>query len=170
MVAEWETEKAVTAETFSLVVNSTNYSVTLSSPLLGLFLEKENLKDSTPPIHVELTNEEVVRNCNAANGDNKAGKELRKMEKILVNYDHESSASSTKGISSAVNVLSNYSDNDSVPTYKWILLVFSGVLVVCLAANLGLFLFSSLEWDNSSPNRNPISDAINLYDTLLINL
>lgn len=46
-------------EKFNLMVNTANYGVTISSPLLGLFLEKENLKQNCPPIHIDVINEEV---------------------------------------------------------------------------------------------------------------
>jgi hypothetical protein len=38
------------------MINTTNYGITVSSPLLGLFLEKENLKEKFPPIHLEIVN------------------------------------------------------------------------------------------------------------------
>lgn len=44
------------------MINSANYGITISSPLLGLFLEKQNLKEKCPPIHLEITNEQATRN------------------------------------------------------------------------------------------------------------
>lgn len=38
------------------MVNTANYSVTISSPLLSMFLEKDQLHDKYPPIHVEIYN------------------------------------------------------------------------------------------------------------------
>lgn len=53
----WRHEKAIPEEKFNLMVNSVNFGVTISSPLLGLFLEKENLKERCPPIHIDIVNE-----------------------------------------------------------------------------------------------------------------
>ena len=53
----WNNIKLVPEEKFELIINTVNYGVTISSPLLGLFLEKENLKEKCPPIHIDVINE-----------------------------------------------------------------------------------------------------------------
>lgn len=70
------------------MVNSINYGVTISSPLLGLFLEKENLKEKCPPIHIDIMNEEAHRN-RTPEGDrkNKIGMQIKHMEKEIYKYD-----------------------------------------------------------------------------------
>jgi hypothetical protein len=37
------------------MMDGTSYDVRLSSPLLGLFLEKENLRERNPPIHIDVS-------------------------------------------------------------------------------------------------------------------
>lgn len=53
----WNNEKVIKEENFNIMANSKNYGVTISSPYLGLFLDKDNLTQSDPPIHVDITNE-----------------------------------------------------------------------------------------------------------------
>lgn len=167
----WKEEKVIKQETFNIMANSTNYGVTISSPLLGLFLEKQNLLQSNPPIHIDITNEESNKHLNALVGeDNKVGNELKRMEKMLLNYDQESSASSTKGISSAVNVLSVFSENNTVPIYKYIVATFLVVILLCMSINISFFMVKSLQWDNTTQLHNPIYDATNFYQVMLINM
>jgi hypothetical protein len=37
------------------MMDGTSYDVRLSSPLLGLFIEKENLLERNPPIHIDVS-------------------------------------------------------------------------------------------------------------------
>lgn len=70
------------------MVDATNYGVTISSPLLSLFLEKENLKEKCPPIHIDITNEEANRNRKTeGNRNNKIDLQIRHMEKQIYKYE-----------------------------------------------------------------------------------
>jgi hypothetical protein len=77
------------------------------------------------------------------------GQELKKMEKILMNYDQESSTSSSKGINSAVNIITSFSQNSTVPVYNYIAITFIIVILLCTAVNVSFYLVPSLGWDNS---------------------
>lgn len=167
----WKDEKVIKPENFNVMANSTNYGVTISSPLLGLFLEKQNLLQSHPPIHIDITNEESNKHFSALAGeDNKVGNELKRMEKMLLNYDQESSASSTKGISSAVNILSVFSENNVVPIYKYIVVTFFVVILLCMSISISFYMVKNLEWDNSRPGSNPVYDCTNFYQIMLLNM
>jgi hypothetical protein len=51
----WQQDKVILEEAFSLMIGGTSYDVRLSSPLLGLFLEQEKLRQKNPPIHVDVS-------------------------------------------------------------------------------------------------------------------
>jgi len=38
------------------MINTASFGVTIGSPLLALFLEKENLRDKYPPLHIAVIN------------------------------------------------------------------------------------------------------------------
>lgn len=139
--------------------------MTLSSPLLILFLEKENLKSKEPPIHIQFVNEEnnKFKNMSVLGNNHTADIQIKKMEKMLIHYDQESSTTSTKGISSAVTVISNFSENNSVPVYKYIISTFVAIILCSIALNLILNFLAILEWDNSLATNNPIFDNLNTY-------
>jgi hypothetical protein len=92
------------------------------------------------------------------------------MERMLLNYDQESSASSTKGISSAVNILSVFSENNTVPIYKYIMVTFFIVILLCVSINISFYKVQSLEWDNTQKLQNPVYDCTNFYQIMLINM
>jgi hypothetical protein len=48
----WKDHRVIREESFNVMMNSTNYGVTISSPLLILFLEKKEMTDTPPPIHI----------------------------------------------------------------------------------------------------------------------
>lgn len=63
-----------------------------------------------PPIHIEVINEETVKNRNLeADKNNKAGRQIKHMETALHDYDASESTNSVKGGISAVNILTVFS-------------------------------------------------------------
>jgi hypothetical protein len=52
----WFKEGSIIEERFNIVVNASNYTVCVSCPLLVLFIDKGELVQTVPPIHVEITN------------------------------------------------------------------------------------------------------------------
>jgi len=88
--------------------------------------------------------------------------ELKQMMKnAIVSHDNKSTSTS-KSSNSAINTISAFSENSSVPIYVYILITFFIVLAICMSANLVAYLTTGLSWDNSIPDRNPINDTINL--------
>jgi len=91
------------------MINSSNYSITVNSPFLSFFVEKPNLKTKSPPIHIEVFNEENNKHKTPDNDPtNKMAKELKEMENAIAYQDNESSAS-TKSSTSAINTISTFS-------------------------------------------------------------
>lgn len=66
-----------------------------------------------------------------------------------MNYDQESSTSSSKGINSAVNIITSFSQNSTVPVYNYIIATFLIVILLCAAVNVSFYLVPNLGWDNS---------------------
>jgi len=146
------------------MVNRANYEITISSPFSFLILDKECLHDKAPPIHVQLCNEEnsKIKSITSSRINNNADYEIKKME-MMINCEQESSASSTKGVNSAITIISNFSENNTVPIYKYIIVTFLALLLCNISLNLSFSLMPVLPWDNTSPANNPIVDNMNLY-------
>lgn len=146
------------------MVNRANYEVTISSPFAFLIQEKPCLINKVPPIHIQLLNEEnnKLRSVTSFRANNKADYEIKKME-LMINREQESSANSSKTANSAVNVISNFSENNSVPIYKYIIVTFLLLLLCNVALNLSFSLMPVLPWDNTVSYNNPIVDNTNLY-------
>lgn len=129
-------------ESFNVMINSTNFGVTISSPLLALFLNKENMKDTPPPIHVEVINEEKNRRRKFDYKSNDMVNQLKKIEAVIIT-DNESTASS-KSSTSAINILSTFAEGNTISVYKYIQVVFVIVIIACLGANLAGYMISKL--------------------------
>jgi hypothetical protein len=48
----WQNNRVMKEESFNIMINSTNYGITVSSPLLIIFLEKRETVNQPPPIHI----------------------------------------------------------------------------------------------------------------------
>jgi hypothetical protein len=86
--------------------------------------------------------------------------QLKHIQKAINKGDAESTATSTKSSTSAINTLSNFAEANSVPIYRQIQIVFFLIIACCLGANTATYLVSDLEWDNTHSYNNPISDII----------
>jgi hypothetical protein len=86
---------------------------------------------------------------------------------LIANTDAESTAS-TKSSTFALKVLSVFAENNSVPVYRYIQVVFFVVIACCLGANLSNFLVADLEWDNTGRQKNPITDIIHVSTLQLL--
>jgi len=83
------------------------------------------------------------------------------MQNAIVNHDSESTSSS-KSRNASINTISAFSEGSLVPIYRYILIIFFIVLIICLSANLVTYLTTGLSWDNTKLDRNPINDTLNL--------
>lgn len=88
-------------------------------------------------------------------------KELKKMENAIAYQDNESSAS-TKSGTSAINTLSSFSESNSIPIYRYVLIAYIIVVALCVSSNLVGYLTADLSWNNTIRDNNPISDILNM--------
>jgi hypothetical protein len=86
--------------------------------------------------------------------------QLKHIEKVINKGDVDSTATSTKSSTSAINTLSNFAEANSVPVYRHIQVVFFLIITCCLGANTATYLVSDLEWDNTKSYGNPTVDII----------
>jgi hypothetical protein len=70
------------------------YDVTLSSPLLGLFVDKDSVKEMYPPIHVEVKDDRLITGKGFWERETFNNRELKNVDKIAV-HDRQSSVTST---------------------------------------------------------------------------
>lgn len=84
------------------------------------------------------------------------------MDNMMMLLEQESSNSNSKGANYLVTIISNFSETNSAPLYKYIILTFLLLLVANIALNATFTLFSVLPWDNTSPTQNSIIDNINM--------
>jgi len=147
----WQDSRVIREESFNVIINSTNYGVTVSSPLLILFLEKKEMTDTPPPIHIEVVNEEKNKVRKVENKYiSKMATQLKQIEKVINKGDADSTTASTKSSASAINILSNFAEANSVSTYRRIQVVFFLIIACCLGTNIATYLVSDLEWDNTN--------------------
>jgi len=66
------------------------------------------------------------------------------------------------GSNSVVNIISSFSEKNSVPVYTHIMLAFIGAIVSAIALNLSFNLLPILPWDNTTSTSNAIIDNLNL--------
>jgi hypothetical protein len=85
------------------------------------------------------------------------------MEKVLYNHDAESSTSSSKRGSAAVNILTNFSEANTAPLYRSLQLLFFATIVCCALSNVGAYYATSLPWDCTVAKDNPLNDTMNMY-------
>lgn len=72
------------------------------------------------------------------------------MEKAICTYDAESSTNSSKGGSSAVAIISTFSEGNSAPLYRFLQLAFLATILSCVLSNLGAYFITELPWDPTS--------------------
>jgi len=80
----------------------------------------------------------------------------------MVNREQEPSTTSSISASSVVTIISNFSENDTVPVYKYIIATFLGLLMCSMGLNLSFNLLPVLPWDNTKPTNNAITDNANM--------
>lgn len=158
MKQEWEEDSNISEAAFTLTIEGKCYSVTISSPLLVLFHDKRAIH-CVPPLHIAVQFED----SNRKKKDKKAGGNLQKgLNELIEAYmsqDQASSESSTSR-SSPIKAAESFVENNFFSEYRDIFIAFLLVLLGCLVAILLTFLLTSLEWDNTSVNNNPISDIV----------
>ena len=85
--------------------------------------------------------------------------------------DRQSSVASTKKtMVSAVNTLSSFTEKGSVPLYNYIFIVFVVVMTFFLIGNMVVYLYPSLEWNNSVEPENSIVEYISLFNVVYIGM
>lgn len=142
-------------ERFNMMISAMNFCIAINSPLASHFSAP-----ISPPLHVEILNESTTRNRGQhATTHDKLVKEIRHME-IAINHDTESTSSS-KNSTSAINILSTFSEKNTVPLYRRIILGFLFVITCCLVASVVSYEFSNLAWDTTNKTNNPLNDTIN---------
>lgn len=152
-----------------------NFCVVINSPLSGKFAI--NPSSGFPPFHVQLLNQSSTKNKEAhINTHEKLVKQIKHIENAL-NHDSESTTSS-KSSNTAITILSNFSEKNTVPIYRHIIIGFIFVITCCLIVSMVGFLVFTLDWDGTDPNstNNPLNDTINylrlqhLTASVMINL
>jgi hypothetical protein len=61
------------------------------------------------------------------------------MERAICTYDAESSTNSSKGGSSAVNIITTFSEGNTTPLYRFLQLAFLATILACVLSNLGAY-------------------------------
>lgn len=90
---------------------------------------------------------------------------IKKMESVFYKTDIDSQAStSSSRKSSVVNVLMSFSENNFIPFYGYIMLVFSIILIGALTANSIGYSQLALPWNNSIKEKNPIINILSIMD------
>ena len=137
------------------MMNGLIYEVKISSPLLCLFVEKENLVNKNPPIHIDVKNHESFKKKVQQKEITSARNKIQTSDRIVA--DKQSSVQSNqKSIVGAIEILSNFSQNSAVVYYRVLILVFLLVVALCFVGNVCIYSYSSLEWDNSQEKSNPV--------------
>ena len=81
-------------QSFSIFIDDKVYDVALSSPLLGLFVDKDSAKKMYPPIHVEVKDDRLVKGKGFRERETFNNREFKNVDKIAV-HDRQSSVTST---------------------------------------------------------------------------
>ena len=103
-------------------------------------------------------------------GQNNIKKEVENNDLLMLQDKQSSVASTKKTIVSAVNTLAAFIEKGSVPLYNYIMIVFAVVMILGVIGNLAIYLYPSLDWDNSVEIANPIIEYLSMVDVLEIGM
>lgn len=103
-------------------------------------------------------------------GQKNLKKEVENNDLLMLQDKQSSVASTKKTIVSAVNTLAAFIEKGSVPLYNYILIVFAVVMVLGVMGNLAIYLYPSLNWDNSVEIANPIIEYLSMSDVVEIGM
>jgi hypothetical protein len=85
------------------------------------------------------------------------------MEKALYNNGAESSTCSSKRNSTAINILTSFTEANTTPLYRSLQLLIFAAIVCCTLSNVGTYFATNLPWDSTVAKDNPLNDTMNMY-------
>lgn len=86
---------------------------------------------------------------------------MKEYEEEIIKYDgSESTQNSSKSSNSAVTVLTNFTENSTMPIYKNIFIAFFVCLTFCVVVSLIGYYGITIGWNNFESKANPFWDVI----------